>query len=198
MAEISKRDWISIRTATVCDVDKLLEIYAPYVDNTAITFECEVPTRHEFARRLQNTLERYPYLVAVKNDSGEPLGYAYASPFKERAAYDWAVETSIYVRADQKRNGIGRLLYTSLEEALKSQGILNLNACIAYTEGEDDYLTNDSVYFHEKFGYNMVAHFHKCGYKFNRWYDMVWMEKFIGQHKDNQPKVKPFGIQNGK
>jgi phosphinothricin acetyltransferase len=187
---------ITIRTATIHDAEKLLEIYTPYVEHTAITFEYEVPTKLEFEHRIKNTLEKYPYLVAVENSSGEPLGYAYASPFKERAAYDWAVETSIYVRMDQKRNGIGSLLYTSLEDELKSQGILNLNACIAYAESEDGYLTNDSVYFHEKNGYNIVAHFHKCGYKFNRWYDMVWMEKFIGEHTDNQPNVKPFGEVN--
>jgi phosphinothricin acetyltransferase len=181
---------ITIRTATVQDAKKLLEIYAPYVEHTAITFEYEVPTVDEFRRRIENVLRKYPYLVAEKD--GELLGYAYAGPFKERAAYDWAVETSIYVRMDLKRRGIGSLLYNALEEALKKQGILNVNACIAYTENENDYLTNDSVRYHEKFGYKTVAHFHKCGYKNNTWYDMVWMEKFIGEHLESQPDVKPF------
>jgi phosphinothricin acetyltransferase len=84
---------------------------------------------------------------------------------------------------DYKRKGIGSLLYNALENALKEQGILNLNACIAYTDKEDDYLTNDSIRYHEKMGYTEVAHFHKCGYKNKTWYDMVWMEKFIGEHK---------------
>lgn len=181
---------ITIRTATVQDAKKLLEIYAPYVEHTAITFEYEVPTVDEFRRRIENVLRKYPYLVAEKD--GELLGYAYAGPFKERAAYDWAVETSIYVREDLKRKGIGSLLYNALEDALKKQGILNVNACIAYTENENDYLTNDSVRYHEKFGYKTVAHFHKCGYKNNTWYDMVWMEKFIGEHLEIQPDVKPF------
>jgi phosphinothricin acetyltransferase len=183
-------DDITIRTATVKDAEGLLNIYAPYVENTAITFEYEVPTVSEFGKRIEKVLERYPYLVAVRG--GEILGYAYASTFKDRAAYDWAVETSIYVRMDKKREGIGSLLYNALEEALAQQGILNLNACIAYTDKEDDYLTNDSVRYHEKCGYKTVAHFHKCGYKNNTWYDMVWMEKFIGEHVENQPSVKPF------
>jgi phosphinothricin acetyltransferase len=164
-----------------------LEIYAPYVEHTAITFEYEVPTVAEFKNRIETTLKKYPYLVAEKDK--ELLGYAYAGAFKERAAYDWAVETSIYVRMDLKRQGIGSFLYATLEKALKAQGILNLNACIAYAVCEDEFLTNDSVYYHEKQGYIKVAHFHKCGYKFNRWYDMVWMEKIIGEHTDNQPRI---------
>ena len=79
-----------------------------------------------------------------------------------------------------------------LEEILKKQGILNVNACIAYPQKEDPYLTKDSVFFHEKSGYSMVGKFHACGYKFNRWYDMVWMEKMIGEHLEKQPAIIPF------
>ena len=122
----------------------------------------------------------------------QPGRQAYASPFKERAAYDWAVETSIYVCRTEKGNGIGKKLYGALEEALAAQHILNLNACIAYPEQEDEYLTLDSVRFHEKLGYRMVGEFLQCGYKFERWYHMVWMEKHIGQHVKNQPPIIPF------
>jgi phosphinothricin acetyltransferase len=111
------------------------------------------------------------------------VGYAYASAFKERAAYQWAVETSIYVDMQKRQNGVGRLLYEALEQRLREQGILNSNACISYAEVEDDHLTNGSVHFHEKLGYELVAHFHKCGKKFGKWYDMVWMEKMLGEHK---------------
>lgn len=182
----------SIRIATEADAAALLQIYAPYVENTAITFEYEVPTEQEFAERIKHTLEKYPYIVALEDK--KIVGYAYAGPFKERAAYDWAVETSIYVDMEYKRNGIGRLLYEKLEELLCEQGILNVNACIGYPEVEDEYLTWDSVYFHEKQGYQMVGRFHKCGYKFGRWYDMVWMEKFIGEHCEDgaQPPVRKF------
>ena len=121
-----------VRVATVQDAQALLAIYAPYVKQTAITFEYEVPSADEFASRIARVLQRYPYLVAERG--GEILGYAYVGAFNERAAYDWAVETSIYVKMAQKRQGLGKTLYHLLEEILKAQGILNLNACIAYTE----------------------------------------------------------------
>lgn len=179
-----------VRVATVQDAQALLAIYAPYVKQTAITFEYEVPSADEFASRIARVLQRYPYLVAERG--GEILGYAYVGAFNERAAYDWAVETSIYVKMAQKRQGLGKTLYHLLEEILKAQGILNLNACIAYTETPDTYLTNDSVAFHERLGYRLVGQFHQCGHKFNRWYDMVWMEKHIGAHQASQPAVKTF------
>lgn len=181
---------ITIRTATVADAAQILSIYAPYVEQTAITFEYEVPSLEEFTNRITHTLERYPYLVAVRGE--QIAGYAYVSSFHARPAYDWAVETSIYVDMHCKRMGIGHKLYEALEEVLKKQGILNLEACIAYPETPDEYLTKDSVLFHEKKGYRMVGEFYQCGFKFNRWYNMVWMEKFIGEHKENQPPVIPF------
>lgn len=181
---------ITIRTASECDAEVLLNIYAPYIRKTAITFEYDIPTVEGFAERIRHTLNRYPYLVA--ECEGEIVGYAYASSFHERAAYDWAAETSIYVSMDKKRLGIGVKLYEVLEKMLKKQGILNLNACIACPIENDPYLTRDSVAFHEKMGYRIVGHFSKCGYKFNRWYDMVWMEKHIGEHKEKQPAVRKF------
>ena len=179
-----------IRTAQASDAKRLLEIYAPYVLNTAITFEYDVPSLEEFTRRIEHTLIKYPYLVIEDND--EIWGYAYVSPFKERKAYDWAVETSIYIDENKKRLGLGKALYLKLEEILKKQNILNINACIAYPKDKDEHLTKDSVYFHEKLGYRTVAEFHECGYKFGTWYNMVWMEKFIGEHTPNPKPVIPF------
>ena len=174
--------FITIRTATLSDAQALLNIYSPYVEHTAITFEYDVPSVEEFASRIKNTLQKYPYLVAEKN--GRLLGYAYASPFHERPAYVWAVETSIYVDQNIKHQGIGRRLHDALEDALRSQGILNMNACIAYPPEEDEYLDKNSVEFHTHMGYRLVGEFYKCGYKFHRWYNMVWMEKHIGDHAD--------------
>lgn len=185
-----KEENVVIRVAAVEDAEKLLQIYAPYVINTAITFEYEVPTVQEFRKRICHILKRYPYLVAEKN--GELLGFTYASAFHERAAYDWAVETSIYICMNRRKMGIGRKLYDCLEKLLKEQGILNLNACIAYPRSEDEYLTKNSVEFHTHLGYRLVGEFYQCGYKFNRWYNMVWMEKQIGEHVSNQPAVKSF------
>ncbi len=181
---------LKIRIASAKDAAALLEIYAPYVKNTAITFEYEVPSLQEFERRIENILKKYPYLVAETD--GKIVGYAYVSAFKERAAYDWAVETSIYIDKKLKRMGIGKKLYSVLEEILKKQNILNLNSCIAFADIEDEFLKNDSVYFHEKCGYSMVGKFHKCGCKFGKWYSMVWMEKFLGEHNENPKPVKWF------
>lgn len=178
----------NIRFAAETDAPELLEIYAPYVKETAISFEYAVPSLEVFAGRIRSTLERFPYLVAEKD--GEIAGYVYASPFKSREAYDWSVETSIYIRRDRRGHGLGRLLYSALEEKLAAQGICNVNACIAYAAAEDEYLKNDSVRFHEHMGYSMVGCFHKCANKFGRWYDMVWMEKFIGEHRADPPRVK--------
>ncbi len=176
-----------IRPATPNDAVKLLDIYAPYVTDTAITFEYEVPTLEEFRRRIEHISKKYPYLVA--EEDGDIVGYVYASSFKERDAFQWAVETSIYVDRNKKRKGIGRKLHDALEATLRQQGILNLNACIAFVpdnnKGQgatDPYLNLDSVRFHEQMGYIRVAHFHQCGKKFGHWYDMIWMEKIIGEH----------------
>lgn len=179
-----------IRVATPQDAEALLAVYAPYVTDTAITFEYEVPSLTEFRERIQHTLERYPYLVMEQD--GEILGYAYAGPFKERAAYDWAVETTIYVKRGMKKQGIGRKLYQALEDTLIRQNILNLNACIGYPTVEDEYLTRNSMEFHQHLGYRLVGQFYQCGYKFGRWYDMVWMEKLVGEHGVEPARVKPF------
>ena len=172
---------MNIREARLEDAEAMRVIYAPYVEHTAITFEYETPTTEEFLRRMEVVQARYPWLVA--EEGGRVTGYAYASPFKERDAYQWAVETSIYLDETMRGRGVGRILHEHLEEALRRQGILNMNACISYIEPEDEYLSLDSVHFHERMGYSLVAHFHQCGKKFSRWYDMVWMEKLIGEHK---------------
>ena len=179
---------ITIRMANPADAQALLNIYAPYVINTAITFEYDVPSVEEFASRIAHTLEKYPYLIA--EEGGNILGYAYASPFHDRPAYDWAVETSIYVDQNIKHRGIGRKLHDALESTLREQGFLNMNACIAYPPEEDEHLDKNSVEFHAHMGYRLVGEFYKCGYKFNRWYNMVWMEKLIGEHLSDQKPPK--------
>ncbi len=171
---------MELRSARVEDAAALLKIYAPYVTDTAITFEYDAPTPEEFATRVARTLERYPYVVA--EDEGSLCGYAYAGPFKERAAYVRSCETSIYVSRNAQRRGYGRALYNELERRLKAQGILNLYACIGDPEVEDEYLTKDSERFHARMGFTKVGTFHQCGYKFGRGYNMIWMEKIIGAH----------------
>jgi phosphinothricin acetyltransferase len=169
-----------IRNAEPDDAGRLLAIYAYYVVNTAITFEYDVPSPDEFRDRIGKTLKKYPYLVL--EEDGAILGYAYAGPLKDRAAYGHSCEVSIYVDRCARRRGCGRALYEALEERLKAQGILNLYACIADPIDEDEYLTKDSERFHRSMGYVKVGEFHGCGYKFGRWYNMIWMEKIIGDH----------------
>lgn len=181
---------LRVRAVSEKDAEKLLALYAPYVEKTAVTFEYEAPSVTEFQSRIRHTLEKYPYLAA--EGDGRILGYAYAGAFHARPAYDWAVETSIYVDGARKGQGVGRALYEALEKALAAQNIVNLNACIAVPAREDEFLTRDSVLFHEHMGYRLVGEFRQCGYKFRRWYDMVWMEKHIGPHLEDQPPVKPF------
>ena len=179
-----------IRIAEENDSGELLDIYAYYVERTAITFEYEVPSIKEFRGRIQKILKRYPYLVSERD--GRIAGYAYAGPFKERRAYDWSVETTIYIAKDVRGQGIGRELYTALEYALTLQNVINLNACVAYPDPEDEYLTRNSVQFHEHMGFRLAGEFHDSGYKFGRWYNMVWMEKMIGEHTENPKPVRAF------
>lgn len=174
---------MKIRTATPADASQLLQIYAPYIENTSITFEYEVPTVEAFAERIRHTLEKYPYLAA--EDNGILVGYAYASAFKERDAYNWSVETSIYVREGMNHKGIGNTLYTALEEILTKQHICNLCACIAYPNPT-------SIAFHESFGYKTVAHFHASGFKQDAWSDMIWMEKELCPHTVPPKPFVPF------
>ncbi len=164
-----------IRDATEEDARSLLDIYRPYVEDTAITFELQVPTVQDFQSRIRRTLASYPYLVAQLD--GDVVGYAYASILKDREAYRPSAEVSIYLRRDMRSSGIGKRLYQSLEERLRGQGVLNLYACISYTETEDEHLDNGSVLFHEHMGYTLAGHFHGCGRKFGKLYDVVWMEK---------------------
>lgn len=170
------------------DAKELLSIYAPYVQDTAISFEYEVPSLSEFQDRIQNISSVLPYIKAV--EAGEILGYAYAGKFKNRKAYDWSVEVTVYVRKDSRKSGIGKLLYHALEDSLKRIGVLNMNACIAIPRENDEHLSNDSYCFHEKMGFRLVGTFHNSGYKFNTWYDMIWMEKIIGEHQKHQGNVR--------
>ena len=166
---------LSIRDVQISDAPRLIEIYSYYVLNTAVSFEYDVPPVDEFIRRIKNTTEQYPYLVCVKDD--RVVGYAYAGAYSPRKAYEWTAAASIYVDKDYHRQGIGSLLYDSLEEKLKAQGIVNLLAGVAFCDKEDEYLSHDSRKFHISKGYSQVAHMIKIGKKFDRWYDLLWFQK---------------------
>ncbi|EJP18593.1 acetyltransferase, GNAT family [Lachnoanaerobaculum sp. ICM7] len=181
-------DDISIRFAKPEDAKELLKIYAYYVTDTAISFETEVPSEEEFKLRIEEVLKSYPFIVACKDD--EILGYAYLHSFVGRKAYELSAETTIYLNPDKKKMGIGKKLYSVLEDIAKEQNITNLYSCIGYVDKEDEYLNNNSVQFHEHIGFRMVGKFENCGHKFGRWYHMVWMEKIIGKHEEIKEFIK--------
>ena len=166
---------INIRSARIEDAADLVAIYAPYVEKTAITFETAVPSISTFERRIEKTLEKFPYLVAV--EEGALAGYAHASTYYARAAYDWTVELSVYIRQEARGKGIGTLLYNALEKELTARGFKNFLACIALPNPA-------SIAFHEKRGYEQVAHFKKVGYKFGMWHDIVWFQKSLVGEKN--------------
>lgn len=171
-----------IRPVKKDDAVALVAIYRPYVENTAITFEYEVPSVADFEQRIAKTVSKYPYLVA--EEEGQILGYAYASTYYDRTAYDWSVELSVYLHPDARGKGIGTKLYDQLEAALERQGYLRFLACIA--------LPNDaSLALHQKRGYEQVAHFPKIGYKFEQWHDIVWLQKTLD--KPVKPLKNPKG-----
>lgn len=179
---------MEILEVTTEDAAELLEIYRYYVLETAVSFEYEVPTLLEFQQRIKRITARYPWLKAV--EGGRILGYAYAGTFIDRSAYDWSVETTVYLHPDARRKGCGRALYEKLESVLKEMGILNMNACIAVPKQKDEKLGMDSLLFHERMGFRMVGTFSDSGCKFDTWYDMAWMEKMLGEHRSPQPPVR--------
>ena len=186
---------IRIRSAVPQDAERLLEIYEYYVRNTAISFEIMVPTAEEFRGRIERILKSYPYLVAEEissEDAGEGegriAGYVYADRYKGREAYDHCCETSIYLDRGAVKQGIGGFLYAELEAELADMGIRNLYACVTCPSGEPDgYSDWNSADFHAHMGYETVGRFHRCGIKFGRFYDTLWMEKFIGEAWEEQP-----------
>ncbi len=168
---------VIIRDVSVSDAERLLEIYSYYVLHTAISFEIAVPSLEEFTNRIVLFSEKYPYLVA--EEEGKIVGFAYAHSFIEREAYDHCAELTIYLDKDAKKKGYGRMLYEELEKRLFSMGITNLYACIGDPIVEDEYLNRNSEEFHSHMGFVKNGVFHKSGYKFDRYYNMIWMEKIL-------------------
>lgn len=159
---------MSVRPATAQDVPRILEIYSPYVENTAISFEYAVPTLEAFTKRFLDITARFPWLVW--EEDGVVLGYAYGSQAFERAAYQWNAAASIYLCPEAWGKGIGKKLYAALEQLLQRQGYRKVYAVIT-TANEA------SVAFHRAVGYRHTATMPDCGYKLGKWYGTIWMEK---------------------
>lgn len=179
---------ILIRAARPEDAAALLDIYAWYVENTALSYEYAAPSEDEFRGRIINIMKQYPYLVAECD--GEVLGYAYASKYREREAYAWNAETSVYLCREARRCGIGRKLYELLEEILREQGIVKLMASL--TAPVDELTNFGSLQFHEHMGYRVAGQFENCGYKFGRWYKSMILDKPINYPTADMPAIKSF------
>lgn len=154
-----------IRLATADDADQIAAIYAPAVRDTAVSFEVEPPSPAEMRRRIQHTLVHRPWLVCER--AGDVLGYVYAARHRDRAAYQWCVEVSVYVHERARRMGVGRALYTSLFAVLALQGFVNAYAGITLPNPA-------SVGLHESLGFRPVGVYRAIGYKLGAWHDVGW------------------------
>ena len=161
---------LSIRPVTKTDAIACLKLYSKYVVGSAVSFELEAPSIEEFSNRIDSISKRFPYLIA--EEDGMFVGYAYASAYRDRLAYQWNVEVSIYVEEDKKKSGVATKLYEELFSELKRIHMCKAYAVIA--------MPNDaSVNFHTKMGFEKFATYTNVGFKLNQWHDVLWMEKTI-------------------
>lgn len=157
---------VSIRMAQSDDAQAILDIYAPFIKDTAITFTSKIPTVSDISDKMASIKERYPYLVCTIDDS--VVGFAYASSVRPHEAYVWNSELSIYVDPKHHGRGIATALYTALFSILRAQGFCNLYAVIT--------LPNDaSIALHKHFGFTELGVHEACGYKLGAWRDVLWM-----------------------
>jgi phosphinothricin acetyltransferase len=172
-----------IRPAHETDADQILSIYGPIVTDTAISFELLPPTLDEMRARISNTLARLPWLVYSEAEA--LLGYAYASQHRQRAAYQWSVDVSVYVRVEAHRRGVGRSLYGSLFEILSSQGYYSAYAGIT--------LPNEaSIGLHTRLGFEPVGVYRGVGYKLGRWHDVSWWQRPLRTADDTPSPPRAF------
>ncbi|MBC7569604.1 MAG: N-acetyltransferase [Spirosoma sp.] len=165
---------MTIRAATSADASAMLAIYAPFVLNTTFSFEYTVPTVAGFAQRIETIRERFPYLVAEQD--GRIMGYAYASAHRDRAAYQWSVDTSVYIHPDAHRQGMARQLYTTLFDLLRRQGMYNVYAGITLPNPA-------SEAFHRSMGFRPVGVYENVGFKFGAWHSATWLQMALQPHE---------------
>ena len=169
------------RLATPDDAAALRAIYAPYID-TSITFECEIPSVEEFRRRIETRVSLYPYIVAESD--GVAVGYAYASRLFERAAYDWAVELSVYLDCNYRGQGLGHALYSRMLTLLEMQGIRSVHGKVTMPNPSSDKL-------HRNMGFRLVGIMEKVGYKLEQWRDVAHYEKLLGDLSKAPQPITP-------
>jgi L-amino acid N-acyltransferase YncA len=170
----------SIRPAGGGDAEAVRAIYAPYVSDSATSFETTVPEGTEVERRIETGRDRYPWLVFEKDQT--VLGYAYASAHRARTAYQWSVEVSVYVHPQAHRRGIGRALYTALLDLLRRQHYVNAYAGITLPNPA-------SLALHRSLGFEPIGVYRGIGFKFDRWHDVAWLHLRLGD--DTRRPLEP-------
>jgi L-amino acid N-acyltransferase YncA len=173
----------TIRLATIDDAEAIAAIYAPYCDRTPISFETAAPSVADIASRIEAITVRLPWLVL---DDNAVVGYAYAGPHRERAAYGWALDAAVYVAADHHRHGIGRALYTTLFDVLRLQGYFKVYAGITVPNPA-------SVGLHEAFGFTAIGVYRGVGYKLGAWHDVAWYGLDLQPQTPEPRAPKTFG-----
>ena len=173
---------IKLRIATPNDGAALADIYRYYVTDTTVSFEYEAPSAEEFSQRIAHKLEKHPYIVAELD--GKPIGYAYASDFRERAAYAWDTELSVYVAREMQHAGVGKLLYSALIRILRAQNFVNLYAWITKPNPS-------SEAFHVNMGFEKICDIPVTGYKMGKWHGISWYQMCIGDYSNPKPII-PF------
>ncbi len=179
----------TLRLAGPEDAQALLRVYAPFVASedralSDVSFEYEVPDVAEFAERIKGITAAYPYIVCEQE--GEAIGYVYAHPYIQRAAYQWGAEVTIYLAPAGQGRGLGRVMYTLLENLLRLQGVVTLYACITASN-------EHSVGMHTAMGYKLIGTFNNAGFKHGHWLDMVWLQKVIAPYPAAPQPLKPVG-----
>ena len=173
---------MNIRLAVPEDAAALLAIYAQSID-TPVTFEYTLPSEAEFRNRILETRRNYPYLAA--EEDGKVVGYAYAHALRERLAYQWTAELSVYLDASAQGRGLGKELYCRLLELLRLQGIQAVYGCVTAPNPASEAL-------HRSLGFRLSGTFHRCGYKNGQWWDVLWFEKEIGDYPLEVSPPAPF------
>jgi len=173
-----------IRAASGEDAAAIAEIYRPYVAESYISFETEPPDSAEIARRIAGGGDLYPWLAA-EDEEGRLLGYAYASPFRPRAAYRFAVETSVYVRQGAHGRGIGAALYAPLLEALEGQGFTQAIGAISLPNPA-------SVRLHDRFGFRHAGTYAQVGWKLGRWHDVGLWQRPLAKAAEPPEEPRPY------
>lgn len=169
-----------IRMADLEDAKEIYGIYEPYILNTVVSFEYDKVPLEVFKERIQKITGKYPWLVYTVE--GEIAGYAYCSLHRERAAYAWDCECSVYIKDTYHKKGIGTALYKALFELAEAQGVYNIYSLICVpNEG--------SVALHKKFGFNELGTYSSTAYKFGEWRDLLVMEKRLREPKGAPDKL---------